>query len=298
MNIFKCIALSVMIAFLIACPSILDPKKSSLRTNSAPVVNNMITNQTRLFGFRPFMINLDSIFSGVDGNMLLYYSVSNDSAVVAASISNDILTISEGANIGTATITVSANNDRGGSVSEAFDITVIEGVAVYGYRLTVTNSNEEIPNRYALQLAEGGIHDGNSSVDLLAGVLPTGHSANFGTLNNFNDENESQENSAVYYTTTSNSNNKRSVEVLGTNKLAVRNSVVFRVRIVASGISFDRTKMNHIVVSLLDANGLPIIGSQSNPTTGFSNDDSHDGFIVEFSAVDGSVTQQPMIFSF
>ena len=68
-------------------------------------------------------VNAVSHFSDPDGDVLTYAAASSDSAVVAASVSGSVVTVRALAR-GAATVTVTASDPDGLSVSQSFDVTV------------------------------------------------------------------------------------------------------------------------------------------------------------------------------
>jgi len=93
--------------------------------NRPPVVVNAIPNQTLAPGGAPFTRNLNSpaVFTDPDSDMLIYTASSSDTTIAKASISGSTLTVASVA-VGNATITVTANDGKGGIVSAPFTVTV------------------------------------------------------------------------------------------------------------------------------------------------------------------------------
>jgi len=96
-----------------------------LNENEAPIVVDPFVDQTNLIeGFVDAQINYADVFSDDDGDELTITVSSSNLAVVTVSvISNNQIHIDE-VGLGTSTITVTANDGRGGSVSDEFIITV------------------------------------------------------------------------------------------------------------------------------------------------------------------------------
>ncbi|SNS93446.1 Por secretion system C-terminal sorting domain-containing protein [Ekhidna lutea] len=95
--------------------------------NDAPVVVNPLDDQTSLVeGFDAAQINYSDVFEDEDGDALTITVTSNDETVVTVEvIANDQIQINE-VGIGTATITLMADDGNGGSVSDEFIVTVSE----------------------------------------------------------------------------------------------------------------------------------------------------------------------------
>jgi len=94
--------------------------------NSVPVVANALSNQTLTVGGASFARDLNaspSVFNDPDGDALTYTAASNATNIATASISGSTLTVAPVA-VGTATITVTANDGKGGTVSTTFTATV------------------------------------------------------------------------------------------------------------------------------------------------------------------------------
>lgn len=91
--------------------------------NDAPIVASAIANQNLNEGFESIDIDITETFTDEDGDVLTYSVSSNDETVVTISELNGILTIVE-VGMGTSTITVTANDGNGGSVSDEFTVTV------------------------------------------------------------------------------------------------------------------------------------------------------------------------------
>ena len=164
----------------------------------------------------------------------------------------------------------------------------------FGYRLTVSTPNDDNnTTAVILQVAEGGIHDGTNSTDLLAGVDPTTDTSRAfgGSVGKFNDGSDDQSLAEVFHSVEN--GDSKMIQVLGANRL-MASSGVFRIRIIGRGDHQERG--NGIVVTLLGANGTPV-GTASSASTGFvRNSGTSDGFVVDFRASDGAVLTQPTIF--
>ncbi|MDZ7360218.1 MAG: FG-GAP-like repeat-containing protein [candidate division KSB1 bacterium] len=94
--------------------------------NRVPVVANVIPNPTLSVSGPAFTRDLNAspaVFNDPDGDVLTYTANSSATNIATASISGSILTVTPIAG-GSATITVTANDGRGGTVSTTFTVTV------------------------------------------------------------------------------------------------------------------------------------------------------------------------------
>ena len=259
-------------------------------TNQAPTVASAIADTTQTEEYGSFTVDLRKVFTDANVETLTFTVESDNTSLAMVTVSGTILTVSEVSGTGTATITVTADDGNGGTVSDEFTLTVIEPnsrLLVFGYRVTTSTANQG--SNVVLEIVEGDIFNGDSTTDLLAGITATG-STPFNDGNSLREINDGRDQFGVYlsqFTT-----EIKEVQVLGTTALAFSSGMI-RIRIVSSSNQSDN---NGIVVTLLDANGNSI-GTPSNKASGFvDNNAAHDGFIVDFDATTGAVIQQPRIF--
>lgn len=105
-------------------PKIQILKNISVSTNSAPVVANVLDDLDLRLTDSPQNIDLTSTFSDADGNDLSYTVLSSKPSVASVSDAvNKLFSITPNA-IGNTTITVTADDDRGGVVSTNFIVYV------------------------------------------------------------------------------------------------------------------------------------------------------------------------------
>ncbi|WP_446830353.1 fibronectin type III domain-containing protein [Candidatus Foliamicus sp.] len=94
--------------------------------NNAPTVASAITDQSVVVG-STLTVDLEAsgseVFADVDGDTLTYTATSEAPGVAGVSLSGTTLTVTGGA-LGTAAVTVTAEDPGGASVSDAFEVTV------------------------------------------------------------------------------------------------------------------------------------------------------------------------------
>lgn len=94
--------------------------------NSSPEVVNPIQDIVIAAGFQTSTANLGSVFEDADGDFLNYEATSSNADVATVAVNGSNLTISE-QGIGSASITVTASDSKGGFASDEFMITIQEG---------------------------------------------------------------------------------------------------------------------------------------------------------------------------
>ncbi len=95
--------------------------------NQAPLVLNPIVDRALMLGRDTLALNLIAnpiVFSDPDGDQLYFSASSGDASVVVASVAGVMITLVP-AGTGRTTITVTADDDRGGSVQTSFYVRVI-----------------------------------------------------------------------------------------------------------------------------------------------------------------------------
>ena len=95
----------------------------SPKPNSAPTVASAIADVSGLREGDTRQVALAGVFTDADGDTLTLSASSSDDAVATATVNGERLTVSA-RQAGTATITVTASDGKGGSVSDAFTVTV------------------------------------------------------------------------------------------------------------------------------------------------------------------------------
>ena len=110
----------------------------SVDINSAPIVTNAIDDIELLAGDDVFTRDLTTVFSDPDGDALNFSASSSDEAIATVFVLNDIITVTPIA-AGTATITVTADDGRGGSAEASFNVNIVSNTAP-----VVTNAIENI----------------------------------------------------------------------------------------------------------------------------------------------------------
>ena len=91
--------------------------------NNPPVVINPIADVNLDEGFGTYNIDFSNVFDDVDGDVLSYSVSSSNTSVVGASISGNNILISE-VGVGTATITLTADDGNGGTADDIFTVSV------------------------------------------------------------------------------------------------------------------------------------------------------------------------------
>lgn len=92
-------------------------------SNNPPVVENSINDQVLIEGFESTTINLEEVFVDADEDALMYTVVSSEQEVVTVTESAGTLTITE-VGLGASTISVTADDGKGGTVTDEFETTV------------------------------------------------------------------------------------------------------------------------------------------------------------------------------
>ncbi len=92
-------------------------------SNEAPVVATPLSDQT-LDVDQTQQVDVTATFTDADGDALTYTAVSADTSVVTVAITGATLTLT-GTSAGDTTVTVTADDGRGGTVSDRFAVTVV-----------------------------------------------------------------------------------------------------------------------------------------------------------------------------
>ena len=98
----------------------------SAPANNAPTLANAIADDSQEEGFGSKTLDLTDVFSDADGDNLSYTASSSDETVATASIIEGYFVFITEVGPGTTTITVVAEDGNGGSISDAFDLTITE----------------------------------------------------------------------------------------------------------------------------------------------------------------------------
>ncbi|WP_306010189.1 Ig-like domain-containing protein [Bacillus sp. MMSF_3328] len=91
--------------------------------NQAPVVKNGIPDQTVMAGGAPMILDLSQVFGDANGDALTLKADSSDREVAVVNMTGTALSITP-VNAGTAAITITAEDGKGGTVSRTFQLTV------------------------------------------------------------------------------------------------------------------------------------------------------------------------------
>lgn len=117
----------------------------TVTVNRPPVVVSPVANQTIRYADPPFVINdISSIFSDPDGDNLTYSISASPTGVVNITQSGNQVTFTA-QDINTTTITITANDGRGGTVSNSFTITVQKGTQTLTFAPISTKFVDESP---------------------------------------------------------------------------------------------------------------------------------------------------------
>lgn len=108
----------------------LEIYKTNGAGNTSPYVDNAVSNYNLNVNFSTFNINLKNVFedSETDDNTLIYSATGYTG--ISVNVSNGIATVSASLNwIGTTTVTLTAEDEEGATVSETFDVNVTDPFA-------------------------------------------------------------------------------------------------------------------------------------------------------------------------
>lgn len=94
-----------------------------LQANTDPVVAEALTNQTLAVNSADSTIDISNVFTDADNDVLTLSAVSNDTDIATVSLNGTILSISP-QKVGAATITLTATDGNGGTISTNFTVTV------------------------------------------------------------------------------------------------------------------------------------------------------------------------------
>ncbi|MEM6642270.1 MAG: cadherin domain-containing protein [Bacteroidota bacterium] len=148
--------------------------------NVVPIVANPISDLTLTEGFATATINIEDVFADVDQDLLTYSTESSAESVVTVSESQGVLTITE-VGIGTATISLTANDGNGGSVTETFSIVVeVAPLSIVGQGLSIypNPSNGYIVVSFDEELVINAVFDlAGNEINYSLSKLPEGNIA-------------------------------------------------------------------------------------------------------------------------
>ena len=94
-----------------------------LYTNSSPEVAQALTNQTLVVNSADSTFDISNVFTDADNDVLTFSAVSDNTAIATVSLNDTTLSISP-IDVGTATITLTASDGNGGTISTTFIVTV------------------------------------------------------------------------------------------------------------------------------------------------------------------------------
>ncbi|MFC5531640.1 beta strand repeat-containing protein [Cohnella yongneupensis] len=113
-----------------------DTATFSVTINGAPTVNGKINNQTLTVATGSKAVDISTKFSDPNGDPLTITAISsNPSLVTIDPLSSNTSIVLKPVATGTATITVTANDQKGGTVSTSFTVTVNNSAPVVNYTM-------------------------------------------------------------------------------------------------------------------------------------------------------------------
>lgn len=152
--------------------------------NNAPTISNTLSDVIVTEGFQSTTVTVGDIFADADEDVLTYSVSSSNDNVASATISGSSISISE-VGVGVTTIAVTANDGNGGSVTDGFQFTVEEAIAVEvilefgsssGNQLEIAGWTE-VPGSSGYMIV---MSDDNSISDLENGASPAASTSYLG----------------------------------------------------------------------------------------------------------------------
>ncbi len=113
--------------------------------NALPIVSNPLADLDLEEGFESVEIELGDVFTDSDDDTLTYSAKSNNDNVVAVSVVNSKLTLTE-TGIGSAEITVSVDDGKGGKIEIVFSIDIKESIITFIVDEEYSSQIEIFPN--------------------------------------------------------------------------------------------------------------------------------------------------------
>lgn len=135
---------------------------SSGNPNVAPTVDNPILDLMIGETFADTTISLTNVFADSNGDALTYTATSSDMSIATVAVAADVLTITEVA-IGTTTITVTADDGNGGTVSDDFVLTIEDASStsnlqpIEGLRVAPNPTNGQVTLNYTETIQNGQV---------------------------------------------------------------------------------------------------------------------------------------------
>ncbi|MEP1791362.1 LamG-like jellyroll fold domain-containing protein [Reichenbachiella sp.] len=129
--------------------------------NNSPSVANPIADSSMEEGFGTVDVNLTDVFSDADADALSITASSSNVSVVTVSIAEHVLTLTE-VGSGTAVITVTASDGRGGSVTDDFEVIVTEKgtvTAIENGPAAINIYPNPFEDKFTLELPERGVDE-------------------------------------------------------------------------------------------------------------------------------------------
>ncbi|MFB9329163.1 lamin tail domain-containing protein [Paenibacillus aurantiacus] len=142
-------------------------------SNAAPTVASPIADRSASAGSGAFIVDASGTFQDANGDALTLTASSGNTAVATVSVSGKTLTLMP-LSAGTATITVTASDGKGGTVNDAFNVTVTSATSV-SLSESFENGTKTAYTAGSVTLGSGAWYFdnaliGNSSTDPKAGA--------------------------------------------------------------------------------------------------------------------------------
>ncbi|WCN39578.1 S-layer homology domain-containing protein [Aneurinibacillus uraniidurans] len=156
----------------VSAPTGVVKLRAPLPGNQIPVVTNKIQNQVATMGDPGVQINLREHFADPDGDPLDFTAVSDNAGIASVYVTGDTVVISPVA-VGKASITGTASDRKGDTVSETFNVTV--------------RALKIFPQPRAILYVHSGKKDSSNNITLVddSTNLPSGYQYNKHNLKNY-----------------------------------------------------------------------------------------------------------------
>jgi len=112
-----------------------------LYSNSSPEVAQALTNQTFVINSADSTFDISNVFTDADNDVLTFSAVSDNAGIATVSLTGTILSISP-KEVGIATITLTASDGNGGTISTTFTVTVTAASSNHAPTVAQTITNQ------------------------------------------------------------------------------------------------------------------------------------------------------------